>query len=219
MEKLYREIEGIFLIDNFYLYKKVKREMTDNGKKTKAYQETFQKLIDWQNNLPMIVTRIDYNYYGDYSDKIQTSYEYYGKKLYGNRLEIEEYNLYLTIDGIEWLNLENQLRAYNYQQIAYILNDIATYGLENYIENYKKTFGEQFAIIERRIDSDIQTLLRLMNENEKDKSSYLREIESLKKKFWNYMNINIQLALWRPLGKTNEEMVELEKKLQELINL
>jgi len=118
------------------------------------------------------------------------------------------------IDGNDYFNFD---ALFSYSEIVHFLNDIAVHGVDDFLEKYIANFMEHYPIIEQQIDNYVQHYYKLINEitDEKEKNSYVNAIAKIKKNFRNYLSTRYYLGMWRPIGKTNEEMMQAVSKLKE----
>jgi len=207
MAYIKEELEGIFFIENVFIYDTITKTVEYNEDEDEAEEKAQQMLNEWKEECFV--------------------FEYYfncKKNLFSGRVFIETQNnrseIYIRVDGILLKKIDSSFNSnalFSYREIVYFFNDIAVYGVDSFLEKYIANFMENYPLIEQEIENSIQHYYKLINEtsDDKKKTAYIENIETLKKKFWSYLSTRYYLGMWRPIGKTNEEMMQAVSKLKE----
>ena len=187
------EAECLFFIDGMFLTKELSTKSEYDETTPDGLNKASQFNVNWFKELPNILIG---------PQNASTD-------LFGGRLLIYKDSQYfcIKVDGIEIIADSNSYddrqiyRYYSLSECIPTLNDIATYGVDDFLGNYRNNLQ---AVIEEKAK-----LLELEDDQ--------GEVARLKKKLISLRNKLIILIFWRAIGKTNDEMNEISNKLDVLI--
>ena len=197
MDSVGNSFGGIFFVNNVFVYDTLEKTIEYNSDIENAREKATEELNKWEEKAA--ANMVPHN----------------NSSLFGNRVKINYYDSYgyLTIDGI---NIIIDFKYFEYNNTDYLyeiktdllvslLNNIAVYGVEEFLINYKKKFLESYPEIVKNLNE--------LTDLYKEKGN---SITNLKKNSISLESIKLQLSIWEPIGKTNEEMEEIISKLHNM---
>jgi hypothetical protein len=212
MKSVSESMIAIFKSDQVYFYKEYK------------FEDEFEESVEEAENKAKEAIKVKVD--SVIKNAIWHSKMYAKTYLYGNRVTIsnafnDRDSFALDIDGIpikyltyddrkDYLSFSNRLRS---EQIISYLNAIVIYGLDFFLENYKKILNSYVQKVELLIDEQIEKF-KESGANDSDRKYYL---DVSKKSLKDILCILFLVQLHLPLGIENEHILNAYEKIQNLI--
>lgn len=204
MEKLVKNLEAIHYHDNIYLVIEHKKTIEYDPNLEGAYEMAKKEMNKW---ITSIRTKSLYRY-----RKVNDTVLYAGRVRIGSVGNKTWKKLF--VDGIEILILDgrSQPDRMDYQWICNYLNAIETYGVDAFIDNYKKSLKEYSQQIILNIEASQSLLENISNNFMKDKiQSEIIQNRSILNKILNIIlliSVHMNLAIENDIAKITFDKIQ-----------
>ena len=144
--------------------------------------------------------------------------------LFGGRIEIYgvtlSYRIEFTfeVDGVRIKTWDNESYLSNYISLNLLmnfLNSIAVYGIDEFLDNYKKSVKDQIAEFEERLKVQTEELTQL-EETGYVRDNLLKAINKLNNLIMSLLSVLFLLNIHYPLGLENDKMIEVMEQVDKM---
>ena len=201
MERVTFDFEAIHFHDNVYIVRRhqhaIEYDEKIDGTEDKAWEDLWLKESEIMKNA--VITT-------DHDDHATVN-------LLGGRIRIEfnSPNFMLKVDGINISLIDNEFYHYykfNIHELAYYLNAISVYGVDEFLANYKKTVENWIQKVQLQLDKNIENYQKYREDDElqDDRHDTIDKLQALLKRLFSLL---LLLDLHYPLGIENEKIMEV----------